>query len=147
MNCKETIFDIVTSIEAYPFSGVSSIGTMSVHSKNVTESELGLEGSGMIPVPMKPKSCSLSEDSSVEMSGDSYEVTVNWQIRQVDKGVYQTLEKLKEHPNHLIFRTYGNNGYFVRCEEEGYLFSYHESEGMIECKLKMHNRNGFQRIL
>ena len=147
MNCNETIFDLVTSIEAYPFSGVSSIGTMSVHKKSVSESDLGLEGLEMIRVPMKSKSCSPSEDNSVEIPGDSYEVTVSWQILHVDKGVYQVLERLKEQPNHLIFRTYGNKGYFVRCEEEGYLFSYHESGGMIECELKVHNKNGIQRIL
>ena len=147
MNCKETILDLVTSIEAYPFSGVSFIGTMSVHTKSVSEADLGLREMEMFRIPMKDKSCNLSENSSSEIPGDSYEVTAAWQIRHVDEGVYQILERLKENPNHLIFRTYGGNGYFVRCEEEGYSFSYTESGGLIECELKIHNRNGMQRIL
>ena len=147
MNCNEALFDVITSIEAYDFSGVSMMRTMNVHTKNVSESELGLASSTKMDVPMKSKSCSYSEKSSVEIPGDSYEVTVTWEVRQADKSVYTILESLKKYPKHLILRTYGGGGYFIRCEEEGYEFSYIEKDGLIECEATFHNKNGIQRIL
>ena len=147
MNCNETLFDVITSIEAYDFNGESMMRTMNVHAKNVSENELGLASSSKMDVPMKPKSCSYSEKSSVEIPGDSYEVTVSWEVRQADKSTYAVLESLKEYPKHLILRTYGSGGYFIRCEEEGYDFSYVEKEGLIECEATFHNKNGIQRIL
>lgn len=147
MNCNETLFDIITAIEAYDFSGVSSTRTMSVHTKHVSEGELGLDGSSKISVPMKAKSCSPVEKESFGIPGDSYEVTVSWQVKQVDNGAYTVLETLKEYPKHLILRTYDGGGYFIRCEEHGYRFSYMEKDGELDCELSVHNRNGIQRIL
>ena len=147
MNCNETLFDVITSIEAYDFNGESMMRTMNVHAKNVSESELGLVFLNKMYVPMKPKSCSYSEKSSVEIPGDSYEVTVSWEVRQADKSTYAILESLKEFPKHLILRAYGGGGYFIRCEEEGYGFSYVEKDGLIECEVTFHNKIGIQRIL
>ena len=146
MNCKETLMDVVTAIEAYPFSGVSSIRTMNIHRKHVDENGLGLDVSGMKEVPFKPKSCSVSENDSMDISGDSHEVTVSWETRQVDRNTYEVLEFLKETSNHLILRAYGKNGYFIRCEENGYEFSYIEKDGVIKCKAVFHNCSGVQRI-
>lgn len=147
MNCNETLFDVITAIEAYDFSGVSSTRTMNVHTKHVSESDLGLDVSTKLSVPMKSKSCSPSEKESLEIPGESYEVTVSWQIKQVDNSTYTVLESLKEYPKHLIIRTYNGKGYFIRCEEHGYRFSYTEKDGELDCKLSIHNKNGIQRIL
>lgn len=147
MNCNETIYDVITSIEAYPFTGVSTTRGMSVHGKHVEESGLGLDTSAKLDVPMKPKSCTPSEKHKLEIPGESYEVTVSWQTHQLDKDAYTVLEELNEYPKHLILRTYSGNGYFIQCEEHGYSFSYTEKEGMMECELGIHNRNGIQRIL
>ena len=147
MNCNETLFDVITSIEAYDFSGVSTTRTMNVHTKDVSENELGLTSLAKTDVPMKPKSCSYSEKSSLEIPGDSYQVTVSWEVRQVDKSTYSFLESLREYPKHLILSTYGGGRYFIRCEEEGYVFSYIEKDGVIECEATFHNKNGIQRIL
>lgn len=147
MNCNETLFDVITAIEAYDFSGVSSTRTMNVHTKHVSESELGLNSSTKLSVPMKAKSCSPSEKESLEIPGDSYEVTVSWQVKQVDNSTYTVLESLKEYPKHLILRTYNGGGYFVRCEEHGYKFSYTEKDGELDCELTIHNKSGIQRIL
>ena len=147
MNCNETLFDVITAIEAYDFSGVSFTRTMNIHIKHVNESELQLDVSTKQSVPMKAKSCSPSEKESMEMSGDSYEVTVSWQVKQVDNHTYTTLESLKEYPKHLILRTYNGGGYFIRCEEHGYKFTYSEKDGELDCELSIHNKNGIQRIL
>lgn len=147
MNCKETLFDVIASIEAYPFSGVSATRTMNFHAKHVEESGLGLETSAKLDVPMKPKTCKPSEKESLNLPGESYEVTVSWQVQRVDKDTYTVMEELKEYPKHLILRTYNDNGYFIRCEEHGYSFSYTEKDGLLECELSLHNRNGIQRIL
>ena len=147
MNCNETLFDVITSIEALPFDGESSIKTMSVHSKRVSESELSSLASGKIDVPMKPKSCSYSEKASSSIPGDSYEVTVNWQVQKCESDEYDILESLHDNPNHLIIRTYGGGAMFVRCEEHGYDFTYSEKDGLIECELTIHNKNGIQRVI
>lgn len=147
MNCNETLFDVITAIEAYPFNGVSMTRTMNVHAKHVSEEELGLDDSGKTSVPMKPKSCNLSEKESLEISGESYEVTVSWNIQKVNGDTYTVLESLKEFPKHLIIRTYGGGGYFIRCEEHGYNFSYTEKDGELECEMTFHNKNGIQRLL
>lgn len=147
MNCNETLFDVITAIEAYDFSGVSSTRTMNVHTKHVSESELGLVASTKLSVPMKVKSCSPSEKESLEIPGDSYEVTVSWQVKYVDNSTYTVLESMKEYPKHLILKTYNGKGYFIRCEEHGYGFSYSEKDGELDCELSIHNKNGIQRIL
>ena len=147
MTCNETIFDTVTSIEAYPFSGVSSTRTMNVHIKCVSEDDLDVGTSDMISVPMKPKTCNVSEKESLDIPGESYEVTVSWQIQNVGNDTYKVLEELKEYPKHLILRTYSGKGYFVRSEEHSYNFSYIEKEGLIDCEISVHNRSGLQRIL
>ena len=147
MNCNETLFDVITSIEAYDFGGVSSTRTMNVHSKSVVERELGLSSSDKTDVPMKSKSCTYSEKSSIQIPGDSYEVTVSWEVQTVDSNSYKVLENMKEYPKHLIIRTYSGKGYFIRCEEEGYEFSYQEKDGVIGCEATFHNKNGIQRIL
>ena len=95
---------------------------------------------------MKPKSCSPGEKESLEIPGESYEVTVSWQVKHVDNVTYTVLESLKEYPKHLILRTYNQRGYFIRCEEYGYKFSYTEKDGEIDCELTIHNKNGIQRI-
>lgn len=147
MNCNENLFDVITSIEAYSFSGVSSTRTMEIHGKHVNEQELGLSDSGRTDVPLKPKSCEPVEKPMMEIPGDSYEVTVTWMINQVDISTYKVLEELKEYPKHLILRTYNNQGYFIRCEENGYEFSYQEKNGEMECEVSIHNKNGIQRLL
>lgn len=147
MTCNETLFDVITSIEAYPFDGVSSTRTMTEHNKFVNEDELALDKSSMQSVPMKPKSCSPDEKPGLEISGDSYEVTVSWNILFMDNDTYRVLKYLHDNPNHLILRTYSGKGYFIRCEEEAYSFSYMEKKGLMECELKIHNKSGIQRIL
>lgn len=147
MNCNETLFDVIAAIEAYDFSGVSSTRTMNVHTKHVSESELGLDTSTKLSVPMKVKSCSPSEKESLEIPGDSYEVTVSWQVKYVDNSTYTVLESMKVYPKHLILRTYSGKGYFIRCEEHGYKFTYSEKDGELDCELFIHNKNGIQRIL
>ncbi len=147
MNCKETLFDYITSIEAYPFSGVSDTMTMCIHQKHVKEEELGLDTSQKTVVPMKPKSGSFSEKTNIETAGQSYTVTVSWQIRFVGNDTYKVLEDLNEYPKHLILRTYGEGGYFIRCEENGYSFSYQENDGVMDCELTLHNGSGAQRII
>ena len=147
MNCNETLFEMVTAIEAYPFSGVSSTRTMSILGKHVDEEELGLDKSAKTEVPMKQKSCSINEKYSVDIPGDSYEVNVSWEMRIVGKDTYKVLESMKEYPKHLILRTYGGNGYFIRCEENAYEFSYIEKDGVISCEATLHNSSGLQRIV
>lgn len=147
MYCDELLFDVITSIEAYPFGGVSATRTMSVYGKNVSEEGLGLDGSSRIDVPLKPKTCNPEEKASLSVAGESYDVTVSWKIFFVGNDTYKVMDSLHEYPNHLILRTYSGRGYFIRCEEEGYRFSYVEKDGMLDCELKIHNKNGIQRIL
>lgn len=147
MNCNETLFDAIASIEAYPFDGTSSIRTMGPQAKHVKESALSLDVSGMIPVPVKKKTCKLSEKEKAETAGDSFEVSVTWQIQSADSDVYEVLDELKVRPKHLILRTYNNGGYFIRCEEYAYRFSYIEKDGLLECEMTFHNSAGVQRIL
>lgn len=147
MNCNESLFDLITAIEAYPFSGVSSTRPMAMHTKNISEDELGMDAGAMLEVPMKPRTCSPEEKPSVSIAGESYEVTVSWKILFVGNDTYKILEELHEYPKHLILRTYSGKGYFIRCEEEGYSFSYSEKDGLMDCELTVHNKNGIQRIM
>lgn len=147
MNCNESLFDVITSIEAYPFSGVSTTDTMSIHTKRVNEQDLQLDKPYMFLVPMKAKTCKPAEKENLDSPGESYEVTVSWQIQRIYNDIYFALEALKEYPKHLILRTYGGGGYFIRCEENGYRFSYMEKDGIIECELSIHNKNGIQRLV
>lgn len=147
MICNETLFEVITGIEAYASNDESDSWTMSLNRKNVSEDSLGLSGLHKMDVPLKAKSCSFSEKENIDIAGESYEVTLNWQIQSADNSTYGVLDNLKEMRNHLILRTYGECSYFIRSEEEGYRFSYMEKEGLIECELIIHNRSGVQRII
>ena len=147
MNCNKTLFDVITSIEAYPFHGVSMLHTMNEHAKCVSKDTLGITWSEKIEIPMKPKSAKVSEKENMGVYGESYEVSLSWQIQHRSNDVYEVLKQVKENCNHLIINDYSEFSSFVRCEEHGYNFSYIEKDGLIECELIINNRNGVQLIL
>ena len=147
MTCNETLFDVITSIEAYSFHGESTIHTMSEYSKSIRKDTLGITLDDKIEIPMKPKSAKVSETENMGVYGESYEVSLSWQVQHLNEDTYKVLKRIKENYNHLIISDYSGSSLFVRCEEYGYNFSYIEKDGLIECELTINNRNGAQRIL
>lgn len=147
MNCKETLFELITSIEAYPFSAVTFSRPLNDDRKYIFPSDFILDKSRIVQIPIKKKSAELSEKKAFASPGNSYEVTLTWQIRDVSTDTYLILNTLSKETNHLVLHNYGLTSYLVRGDEYGYRFSFSEKDGELDCELVITNIAGAQRIL
>lgn len=146
MNCSENYYELIGSIEAYPDDAVTFGRPFNLEKKS-DPTDFSASEERKISIEMKRKSGSLKESAETGVAGDSYEVTVSWEIEQVTRDTYAQLETLKTTTNHLIVRTFGDNKMFVRAVEEGYEFQYEEGEGVISCTLTIRNLTGAQRVV
>lgn len=147
MDCKERYYELIGEIKACP-TGSFAWSSLSVQDrKYVTEKDFVTEEEKTFRIPMKKRSGSLKETVSVEVAGQSYEVTVSWTVEDVDEEVYEILDRLKDSNNVLIVNTFGDRPMLVVPDEFGYLFTYSESDGELECKLTAYSTAGTRRIL
>lgn len=147
MNCKERNYELITDITAYPDDAVSFSKPMQVFEKHITEAELRLDEDQAIPVPMKGGSGKLEDSGKEGLQGTSYTVSITWEVDGPDLAAYQTLKALKNTFKHLIVTTFGGNRSLVRSCEDGWMFRYEESGGVIKCEVSVMNVSGVQRIL
>lgn len=146
MECKETLFELVTSIEAYPLSAISFSVPFENYRKYISKSDFTADQSKSIQVPMKSRTGEFIEKTSIALPGKSHEVTVTWQVKNISQEDYATLYALEENANHLIIKTYAQTDYLLRADEFGYRFTYNVKEGSMDCELTITNIAGVQRI-
>lgn len=146
MNCSENYYELIGSIEAYPDDAVTFSRPFSIEKKS-DKPDFSVSGDRQISIQMKPKSGSLKESAETSVAGDSYEVTVSWEVERVTQETYLQLETLKNSTNHLIVRTFGDGEMFVRAVSDGYEFQYEEGDGVISCTLTIRNVTGAQRVV
>lgn len=146
MNCSENYYELIGSIEAYPDDAVTFSRPFNIEKKS-DKPDFSVSGDRKISIQMKPKSGSLKESAETSVAGDSYEVTVSWEVERVTQETYLQLETLKNSTNHLIVRTFGDGEMFVRAVSDGYEFQYEESDGVISCTLTIRNVTGAQRVV
>lgn len=146
MNCSENYYELIGSIEAYPDDAVTFSRPFNIEKKS-DKPDFSVSGDSKISIQMKPKSGSLKESAETSVAGDSYEVTVSWEVERVTQETYLQLETLKNSTNHLIVRTFGDGEMFVRAVSDGYEFQYEEGDGVISCTLTIRNVTGAQRVV
>lgn len=146
MNCSENYYELIGSIEAYPDDAVTFSRPFNIEKKS-DKPDFSVSGDRKISIQMKPKSGSLKESAETSVAGDSYEVTVSWEVERVTQETYLQLETLKNSTNHLIVRTFGDGEMFVRAVSDGYEFQYEEGDGVILCTLTIRNVTGAQRVV
>lgn len=154
MNCKENFFGLVAEILACPPESVTLTENMFQEEKHIDASYYQVSNESLtFSVPMKMKSAECSESSKVDLPGNTYTVTVSWEVSNPSKNDFILLRKLKETYNHLIIKMFGDNEskseyarYFVYSPEYGYNFEYNEDKGTVKCKLSVTNINGLQRV-
>lgn len=146
MNCSENYYELIGSIEAYPDDAVTFSRPFNIEKKS-DKPDFSVSGDRKISIQMKPKSGSLKESAETSVAGDSYEVTVSWEIERVTRETYLQLETLKNTTNHLIVRAFGDGEMFVRAVSDGYKFQYEEGDGVISCTLTIRNVTGAQRVV
>lgn len=146
MNCSENYYELIGSIEAYPDDAVTFSRPFNIEKKS-DKPDFSVSGDRKISIQMKPKSGSLKESAETSVAGDSYEVTVSWEVERVTQETYLQLETLKNSTNHLIVRTFGDGEMFVRAVSGGYEFQYEEGDGVISCTLTIRNVTGAQRVV
>lgn len=146
MNCSENYYELIGSIEAYPDDAVTFSRPFNIEKKS-DKPDFSVSGDRKISIQMKPKSGSLKESAETSVAGDSYEVTVSWEVEMVTQETYLQLETLKNRTNHLIVRTFGDGEMFVRAVSDGYEFQYEEDDGVISCTLTIRNVTGAQRVV
>lgn len=145
-NCNERYYELIGSIIAVPDSVITFSIPFNLDKKG-NEPSFFVSENNKVKVPMSPRSGALKETENVTEAGRSYEVTVSWEIEQVDRDTYSILESLESQVNHLIVRTFPENDLFIRAVPEAYSFSYEESDGVLSCELTIHNLTGAQRML
>lgn len=146
MNCSENYYELIGSIEAYPDDVVTFSRPFNIE-KRSDKPDFSVSDDRKISIQMKPKSGSLKESAETSVAGDSYEVTVSWEVERVTQETYLQLETLKNSTNHLIVRTFGDGEMFVRAVSDGYEFQYEEGDGVISCTLTIRNVTGAQRVV
>lgn len=146
MNCSENYYELIGVIEAYPDDAITFDRPFNLEKKS-DKPDFSVSGDRKISIHMKPKSGSLKESAETGVAGDSYEVTVSWEIERVTRETYLQLETLKNTTNHLIVRTFGDGEMFVRAVSDGYEFQYEEGDGVISCTLTIRNVTGAQRVV
>ena len=146
MNCSENYYELIGVIEAYPDDAITFGRPFNLEKKS-DKPDFFVSGDRKISIQMKPKSGSLKESAETGVAGDSYEVTVSWEIERVTRETYLQLETLKKTTNHLIVRTFGDGEMFVRAVSDGYEFQYEEGDGVISCTLTIRNVTGAQRVV
>lgn len=146
MNCSENYYELIGVIEAYPDDAITFGRPFNLEKKS-DKPDFSVSGDRKISIHMKPKSGSLKESAETGVAGDSYEVTVSWEIERVIRETYLQLEALKNTTNHLIVRTFGGGEMFVRAVSDGYEFQYEEGDGVISCTLTIRNVTGAQRVV
>lgn len=146
MTCKETLFELITAIEACPLPAITFSSSYNDGKKWIAPTDFTVDRAKVLQIPMKTKTGELSEKSSFSLSGMSYEVTITWQARDVNKETYTLLDALRN-ANHLIIKTYAQTDYLIQADEFGYRFTYEEKEGELDCKLNIRNLMGAKRII
>lgn len=146
MNCSENYYELIGVIEAYPDDAITFGRPFNLEKKS-DKPDFSVSGDRKISIHMKPKSGSLKESAETGVAGDSYEVTVSWEIERVTRETYLQLETLKNTTNHLIVRTFGDGEMFVRAVSDGYEFQHEEGDGVISCTLTIRNVTGAQRVV
>lgn len=153
MNCNENNYKLLTTIKAYPDDGITFIEPDATLNKFLKTDQFILgKGdftsltSGYVKVPIKPGTANMKEKSVVSVSGESYELTIEWTVKGPTKDDYIRLGELKRERKHLIVKTYDGSGYLLRSYEYAYRFQYQEDDGDLACELTMINLQGAQRI-
>ena len=148
MNCNERYYELIGEIIAYPENAIQFTTPFNLPGKKyITPSEYTITELEKLLLPMKKKSGSLKETPQVSVAGESYETKVSWTVENVTAEVYDTLERLKTGPHHLIVNTFGDNPMLIRAVEYAYNFAYKENDGNLSCELTIINVNGTQRVL
>ena len=145
MSCREYFYDTIGAIEAIPDSYINFQKPFYLEKKG-EKPLFSITGDKKVNIPMKKKSGEIKESVSTSVAGESYEVTLKWNIEQVTDETYLILDGLKNEINHLIIRTFSDEGYFIRAVSPGYSFEYYESDGMIACELSITSTIGLQRF-
>lgn len=153
MNCNENNFQLLTSIKAYPPSGISFNEPAATLNKALSSSDFTtVDGdfssltSDYVKVPMKASTATLTEKSEVGVGGESFEVTLQWIVKAPTKDDYTKLKEMKRERKHLIVSTYGGKGYLIRSYDYAYRLEYQEDDGDLSCELTIVNVQGAQRI-
>lgn len=147
MSCKELNFELITEIVAYPDNAVTFVNHLQVFEKYLTDDKFTCNEELAISVPMKPNSAKLEDSGKEELHGTAYTVNLTWEVSKTDASVYAILHDLKRTFKHLIITTFGENRSLIRSNEDGWRFSFDDSEGVIKCNLSVMNVSGIQRII
>lgn len=147
MNCKERNFELITDIVAYPDNAVTFADPMQVFDKCLSKDRIVCNEELAISVPLKPGTGILEDSSKEGLQGTTYTASLTWEVENVDTSVCTILKDLKKTFKHLIITTFGGNRSFIRSNEDGWKFSFDESDGVIKCDLSVMNISGIQRII
>lgn len=147
MNCKERNYELINDITAYPDGAVSFAKPMQVFEKHILPEEFIADEKQAIAVPLKGGTGKMEDSGKEGLQGTVYTVSLTWEVDYADADVYRILDSLKKEHKHLIVTTFGGNRSLMRSNEDGWVFRYEESGGVIKCEASVMNVSGVQRIL
>ncbi len=146
MDCKEHYYDLIGQISVYAGNAVSFSQPFNEMRKHLAPADYTLTGLPLMTLKIKRDTGKLKETLSTSVNGESYEVTVTFEVEHVTAALYEKLDLLKKGFNHLILKSFPDNWMLVRSTEYAYRFEYKENDGNLQGEFTIQNLNGAQRV-
>lgn len=146
MDCKEHYYDLIGQISVYADNAVSFSQPFNEMRKYLAPADYTLTDAPLMTLKIKRDTGKLKETLSTSVNGESYEVTVTFEVEQVTAALYEKLDLLKKGFNHLILKSFPDNRMLVRSTEYAYRFEYKENDGNLQGEFTIQNLNGAQRV-
>lgn len=161
MDCKERNYGLITEILAYNEGDLilnipttllkkyveTSDFTIRVVTEQPDPETVTTKPVDGLTIPIRPNSAKLSESSAVARQGSYYTVSITWDADPDENSDYQLFDMLVKQHMHLLVTTFGGNKLLIYTSEDGWKFSYEDSEGIIKCNLSIMDPVGIRRLL
>lgn len=93
----------------------------------------------------RSEGASIEEKHDTGTNGDTYKVTVSFEVFHPTEDDYEILKMLRR-PHHLMLSHMGDHLSVIRATEDGWHYQ-EEGEDVLKVRITIHNANGQQRIL
>ncbi len=146
MSCLEQNFAMIGTIEAFDLSALSEGVNLYLPNRTLSASPMK-SGTSPTLVPLHPGSAKLSENAVRSRAGDSYEVSLSWQVRTPSAADIAVLEAMKRGGKHLKITAFHDAVAYILADADHYQMDYQRNGEYIECSVKVCSMNGIQQMV
>lgn len=137
---------MIGTIEAFDLSALSEGVNLYLPNRTLSASPMK-SGTSPTLVPLHPGSAKLSENAVRSRAGDSYEVSLSWQVRTPSAADIAVLEAMKRGGKHLKITAFHDAVAYILADADHYQMDYQRNGEYIECSVKVCSMNGIQQMV